>query len=51
MTIQPSIDAVKKMGYSEADVIRFLSIRISTVNQLAVSNELLEVDMKRRRWF
>lgn len=33
------------MGYSGANVIRFLSIRISTVDRLTVSNGLLEVDI------
>jgi len=35
--------AVKKMGYSGADVARFLGINTSAVNRLAVSNELPEV--------
>ena len=35
--------AVKKMGYSGADVARFLGITTSAVNRLAVSNELPEV--------
>ena len=44
MRRQPSVDVVKKMGYSGADVICFLSIRISTVNWLAVSDELPAVE-------
>ncbi|MDY7036302.1 MAG: hypothetical protein SV375_09110 [Thermodesulfobacteriota bacterium] len=32
--------AVKKMGYSGADVARFLGINTSAVNRLAVSDEL-----------
>jgi putative transposase len=36
--------AVKKMGYSGADVARFLGINTSAVNRLAVSNELPEVE-------
>ena len=36
--------AVKKMGYSGADVARFLSINTSAVNRLAVSDELPEVE-------
>jgi hypothetical protein len=35
--------AVKKMGYSGADVARFLGINTSAVNRLAVSDELPEV--------
>ena len=35
--------AVRKMGYSGADVARFLGINTSAVNRLAVSNELPEV--------
>jgi len=35
--------AVKKMGYSGADVARFLGITTSAVNRLAVSDELSEV--------
>ena len=34
--------AVKKMGYSGADVARFLGINTSAVNRLAVSDELPE---------
>jgi chromosomal replication initiation ATPase DnaA len=34
--------AVKKMGYSGADVARFLGITTSAVNRLAVSDELPE---------
>ncbi|MFC1824666.1 transposase [Thermodesulfobacteriota bacterium] len=36
--------AVKKMGYSGAEVARFLGITTSAVNRLAVSKELLEID-------
>jgi len=36
--------AVKKMGYSGADVARFLGIKTSAVNRLAVSDELPEVE-------
>jgi len=36
--------AAKKMGYSGADVARFLGINTSAVNRLAVSDELLEVE-------
>jgi len=36
--------ATKKMGYSGADVARFLGINTSAVNRLAVSDELLEVE-------
>lgn len=36
--------AVKKMGYSGADVVRFLGINTSAVNRLAVSDELPEVE-------
>jgi len=36
--------AVKKMGYSGADVARFLGINTSAVNRLAVSDELTEVE-------
>ena len=36
--------AVMKMGYSGADVARFLGINTSAVNRLAVSDELLEVE-------
>jgi putative transposase len=36
--------AVKKMGYSGADVARFLGITTSAVNRLAVSDELPEVE-------
>ena len=36
--------AVKKMGYSGADVARFLGINTSAVNRLAVSDELSEVE-------
>ena len=35
--------AVKKMGYSGADVARFLGINTSAVNRLAVSDELSEI--------
>ena len=35
--------AVKKMGYSGADVARFLGINTSAVNRLAVADELPEV--------
>jgi putative transposase len=35
--------AVRKMGYSGADVARFLGINTSAVNRLAVSDELSEV--------
>ncbi len=35
--------AVKKMGYSGADVARFLGITTSAVNRLAVSEELPEI--------
>ncbi|MBW2077200.1 MAG: hypothetical protein JRI71_06590, partial [Deltaproteobacteria bacterium] len=35
--------AVKKMGYSGAEVSRFLGITTSAVNRLAVSDELSEV--------
>jgi len=45
MPRRPSLAVVKKMGYSGAHVIRFLSIRISTVDRLTVSNGLLEVDI------
>jgi len=33
---------VRKMGYSDADVARFLGINTSAVNRLAVSDELPE---------
>ncbi len=36
--------AVKKMGYSGADVARFLGKNTSAVNRLAVSDELPEVE-------
>ena len=36
--------AVKKMGYSGADVAHFLDINTSAVNRLAVSDELPEVE-------
>ena len=36
--------AVKKMGYSGADVARFLGISTSAVNRLAVSDELPEIE-------
>ena len=36
--------AVMKMGYSGADVARFLGITTSAVNRLAVSDELPEVE-------
>ena len=36
--------AVRKMGYSGADVARFLGINTSAVNRLAVSDELSEVE-------
>ncbi|MDL1979374.1 MAG: hypothetical protein LWX52_14995 [Deltaproteobacteria bacterium] len=36
--------AVRKMGYSGADVARFLGINASAVNRLAVSDELIEVE-------
>ncbi len=36
--------AVKKMGYSGADVARFLGINTSAVNRLAVSDELPEIE-------
>ncbi|MBE9574040.1 MAG: transposase [Proteobacteria bacterium] len=36
--------AVKNMGYSGADVARFLGINTSAVNRLAVSDELPEVE-------
>ena len=36
--------AVKKMGYSGADVVRFLGINTYAVNRLAVSDELPEVE-------
>ena len=35
--------AIKKMGYSGADVARFLGISTSAVNRLAVSHELPEI--------
>ena len=35
--------AVKKMGYSGADVARFLGITTSAVNRLAFSDEVPEV--------
>ena len=36
--------AVRKMGYSGADVARFLGITTSAVNRSAVSDELIEVE-------
>jgi hypothetical protein len=36
--------AIKKMGYSGADVARFLGISTSAVNRLAVSHELPEIE-------
>jgi len=39
--------AVKKMGYSGAEVARFLGITTSAVNRLAVSDELPEVEKYR----
>ena len=36
--------AVKRMGYSGADIARFLGINTSAVNRLAVSDELPEVE-------
>jgi hypothetical protein len=36
--------ALKKMGYSGADVMRFFGITTSDVNRLAVSDELPEVE-------
>jgi len=50
MPRRPSLAVVKKMGYSGANVIRFLSIRISTVDRLTVSNGLLEVDIYKSFW-
>jgi len=41
---QPNLDAVKKMGYSGADVARFLGINTSAVNRLAVSDDSAEVE-------
>ena len=35
--------AIKKMGYSGADVARFLGINTSAANRLAVSDELVEI--------
>ncbi len=35
---------VKEMGYSGADVARFLGVNTSAVNRLAASDELPEVD-------
>ena len=35
---------IKKMGYSGADVARFLGINTSAANRLAVSDELLEIE-------
>ena len=36
--------AEKKMGYSGADVARFLGVTTSAVNRLAVSEKLMDVD-------
>jgi len=36
--------AVKKMGYSGADMARFLGIIMSAVNRLAISDEAPEVE-------
>ena len=36
--------AVKKMGYSGADVARFLGITTSAANRLAASDELPEIE-------
>ena len=36
--------AIKKMGYSGADVARFLGINTSAVNRLAASGELTEIE-------
>jgi hypothetical protein len=36
--------AVKRMGYSGADVARFLGITTSAVNRLAVSDQLPEIE-------
>jgi len=36
--------AVKKMGYSGADMARFLGLTTSAVNRLAVSDEVPEVE-------
>ena len=36
--------AVKRMGYSGADVARFLGITTSAVNRLAVSDPLPEIE-------
>ena len=35
---------IKKMGYSGADVARFLGITTSAVNRLAVSDKLSEIE-------
>ena len=42
MPTQPSLDVVKKMGYSGANGARLLGINTSVVNRLAVSDELPE---------
>ena len=39
-----SLDVVKKVGYSGADVARFLGMNTSAVNRLAVSDESAEVE-------
>jgi len=36
--------AVKKMGYSGADVARFLGVTTSAVNRLAVSEKLMDIE-------
>jgi len=36
--------AVKKIGYSGADMARFLGITMSAVNRLAISDEVPEVE-------
>ena len=44
MPRRPSLDVVKKVGYSGADVARFLGINTSAVNRLAVPDESSQVE-------
>ena len=39
----PVVSCTLRMGYSEADVARFLGITTSAVNRLAVPDELPEI--------
>jgi hypothetical protein len=44
MSGHPSLDVVKKMRYSGADVPRFLTIKTPAVNRLGVSDGLPELE-------